>query len=65
MARACAWVDAVPERLVWSGDWPHVTETHKPDDALLLDLLAEWTGDEATYERILVTNPAVLYGFSL
>jgi predicted TIM-barrel fold metal-dependent hydrolase len=63
MARA--WVDALPERLVWGSDWPHVTETDKPDDAFLLDLLGEWAGDEATRERILVTNPAVLYGFAL
>jgi D-galactarolactone isomerase len=63
MARA--WVDAVPERVVWGSDWPHVTETHKPDDTLLLDLLSEWTGDDATRERILVTNPAVLYGFAI
>jgi predicted TIM-barrel fold metal-dependent hydrolase len=63
MARA--WVQAVPERLVWGSDWPHVTETHKPDDAFLLDLLAEWADDEATRERILVTNPAVLYGFAI
>jgi D-galactarolactone isomerase len=61
MARA--WVDAAPERLVWGGDWPHFTETHKPDDAMLLHLLAEWAGDDATRERILVTNPAALYGF--
>ncbi|SAK77646.1 2-pyrone-4,6-dicarboxylate hydrolase [Caballeronia temeraria] len=63
MARA--WVQAVPERLVWGSDWPHVTETHKPGDAFLLDLLDEWTGDDATRERILVTNPAVLYGFAI
>ena len=63
MARA--WVRAVPERLVWGSDWPHVTETHKPDDAFLLDLLADWTEDEAIHERILVTNPAVLYGFAI
>ncbi|WP_250520609.1 MULTISPECIES: amidohydrolase family protein [unclassified Caballeronia] len=63
MARA--WVHAVSERLVWGSDWPHVTERHKPDDAFLLDLLAEWAEDEATRERILVTNPAVLYGFAI
>ena len=63
MARA--WVEAVPERLVWGSDWPHVTETHKPDDAFLIDLLSEWADDEATRERILVTNPAVLYGFAI
>ncbi|MDR5759129.1 amidohydrolase family protein [Caballeronia sp. LZ035] len=63
MARA--WVDALPERLVWGSDWPHVTETHKPDDAMLLDLLGEWAEDESTRERILETNPAVLYGFAI
>lgn len=63
MARA--WVQAVPERLVWGSDWPHTTETHKPDDAFLFDLLSEWTADDATRERILVTNPAVLYGFAI
>jgi len=63
MARA--WVQAVPERLVWGSDWPHVTETHKPDDAFLLDLLAEWAEDDAARERILVKNPAVLYGFAI
>ncbi|HDR9077963.1 TPA: amidohydrolase family protein [Burkholderia vietnamiensis] len=62
MARA--WVDAVPERLVWGSDWPHVTETHKPDDLVLLDLLSSWAEDEATRNRILVTNPATLYGFT-
>ncbi|MCP3728706.1 amidohydrolase family protein [Paraburkholderia sp. CNPSo 3272] len=64
-AMARAWVQAVPEHLVWGSDWPHVTETHKPDDVLLLDLLDEWAEDEATRERILVTNPAVLYGFTI
>jgi D-galactarolactone isomerase len=63
MARA--WVHAVPERLVWGSDWPHTTETHKPDDAVLFDLLSEWAPDEATRERILVTNPALLYGFTI
>lgn len=62
MARA--WVEAAPERLVWGSDWPHVTETHKPDDVMLLDLLTEWAEDEALRERILVTNPAELYGFT-
>jgi len=35
----------------------------KPDDALLFDLLAEWAPNEATRNRILVTNPEALYGF--
>lgn len=53
-----------PERLVWGSDWPHPTERDlKPDDAALFDLLGEWCGDEAAFRRILVENPAALYGF--
>jgi len=60
-----AFVKAAPDRLVWGSNWPHPTEKHtKPDDALLLDLLAEWVPDEVTRNRILVDNPAKLYGFS-
>lgn len=62
-AIARAFVATAPERLVWGSDWPHPTEAHKPDDAALFDLLAGWARDEATRHRILVDNPAVLYGF--
>lgn len=62
---ARAWVRAAPERLVWGSDWPHFTEPdHKPDDSLLFDLLTHWTGDESVRHRILVDNPARLYGFA-
>jgi predicted TIM-barrel fold metal-dependent hydrolase len=62
---ARAYVKAAPQRLVWGSDWPHPSEKdHKPDDALLFDLLAEWAGDEQTLDRILVANPEALYGFS-
>ena len=62
---AQAYVRAAPERLVWGSDWPHPSEEqHKPDDAILFDLLAAWAPVEATRNRILVTNPEVLYGFS-
>ena len=57
------YVKAAPERCVWGSDWPHPTESTKPDDAVLLDLLQEWARDEATRHRILVANPALLYGF--
>lgn len=61
---AMAWVRTAPERLVWGSDWPHSTETgSKPDDALLYDLLAHWTGTEAIRRRILVDNSALLYEF--
>jgi D-galactarolactone isomerase len=62
---AQAYVKAAPERLVWGSDWPHPTESsaHKPDDAVLFDLLAAWAPDEAIRRRILVDNPQELYGF--
>ena len=59
-----AYVQAAAERLVWGSNWPHPNETTKPDDAVLLDLLAEWAPNEATRHRILVENPETLYGFS-
>lgn len=62
---ASTLVDMAPDRLVWGSDWPHVTETPpKPSDRDLFDLLAEWTnGDALIRERVLVHNPALLYGF--
>jgi D-galactarolactone isomerase len=62
MAAACA--RAVPDRLLWGTDWPHPDEALKPDDALLFDLFAAWVPDEAVRSRILVSNPATLYGFA-
>jgi D-galactarolactone isomerase len=65
-AVAQAFVKAAPERMVWGSDWPHPTETggHKPNDAELFDLLGDWVPDERTRHRILVDNPAALYGFA-
>jgi predicted TIM-barrel fold metal-dependent hydrolase len=60
---ARAYIALAPERMVWGSDWPHPTEKEKPDDAVLFDLLSEWAPDEATRNRILVDNPAKLYGF--
>jgi predicted TIM-barrel fold metal-dependent hydrolase len=60
---AQTFVRAAPERLVWGSDWPHPSPTEKPDDAVLFDLLSVWAPQEATRNRILVTNPEALYGF--
>ncbi len=58
-------VKAAPERMLWASNWPHPTAPKDafPDDANLLDLLLEWAPDEAVRRRILVDNPAELYGF--
>jgi predicted TIM-barrel fold metal-dependent hydrolase len=64
-AVARAYVKAAPERLVWGSDWPHPTEQgQKPDDAVLFDLLSDWAPDARVRQRILVENPAALYGFT-
>ncbi|MEP6740289.1 MAG: amidohydrolase family protein [Caldimonas sp.] len=56
---------ANPERLVWGSDWPHVElAARMPDDADLVDLLAEWFPDPDTRRRVCVDNPARLYGFA-
>ena len=50
---------------MWGSDWPHTTEPPASvNDADLLDLLREWCGDAAGMKRILVDNPASLYGFA-
>lgn len=52
------------ERVLWGSDWPHVM--HKgaiPNDADITDLLLAWAPDAVQRERVLVTNPARLYGF--
>lgn len=63
-AVAKSFAAAAPERMVWGSDWPHRGEKHMPDDARLLDLLAEWAPDERARARVLVDNPATLYGFN-
>jgi len=56
-------VRLAPERMLWATNWPHPGQTQRPDEAALLDLLGEWAPDEATRRRILVANPAEVYGF--
>ncbi|MEG2815955.1 MAG: amidohydrolase family protein, partial [Comamonas sp.] len=64
LALGRALVREAPERLIWGSDWPHTTAA--PDtvnDADLLNLLAAWTVSPSAMEKILVDNPAHLYGF--
>ena len=59
-------IAAAPERMVWGTDWPHPSlfgNTHMPDDGQLLDMLQEWDSSETLWQKILVDNPARLYGF--
>jgi predicted TIM-barrel fold metal-dependent hydrolase len=58
--------------VVWGSNWPHPgrgktrTDTAPPypsDDGMLLNQLPKWVPDAATRRKILVENPARLYGF--
>lgn len=61
---AQSYVRWAPEHLVWGSDWPHRNRRNPfPDDALLFDALSRWAPEESTRKRILVNNPAKLYGF--
>ena len=61
---AQALVSAAPERCLWGSDWPHVAvEGPMFNTGALLDLLPLWVPEETVRNRILVDNPARLYGF--
>lgn len=62
---AAALIRQNPERMLWGSDWPHPTLSadQKPDDARVLDLLADWAPGEQALRMILRDNPVSLYGF--
>ncbi|WP_189469666.1 amidohydrolase family protein [Litchfieldella qijiaojingensis] len=57
-------ISHAPDRIIWGSNWPHVgvSREYYPDDAEQLDVLLKWAGPTVR-QRILVDNPAVLYGF--
>jgi len=60
-----ALVRANPDNLVWGSDWPHpqFEADVMPNDGHLVNLFQDWTPDTDIRRRILVDNPARLYGF--
>jgi 2-pyrone-4,6-dicarboxylate lactonase len=63
LARRLAEIN--PDRLLWGTDWPHVmNKKPMPNDGDLCDLHTDWLPHASLRERVLVTNPAALYGFS-
>jgi len=63
---ARAVIEAAPDRVLWGSDWPHgntFMPGRTPNEGDLLDLLAEIEPDEGVRTRILVDNPARLFGF--
>ncbi|MDI1347435.1 MAG: amidohydrolase family protein [Pseudolabrys sp.] len=57
-------VEVNPSRVLWGTDFPHPNATHEADEADLVDLVPQYAIDEATQHRLLVDNPARLYGFA-
>jgi predicted TIM-barrel fold metal-dependent hydrolase len=73
---AQALIEANPDRILWGTDWPHpnsatpaghkfseITPLFAIDDARLFNQFAKWAPDPALRAKILVDNPARLYGF--
>lgn len=59
-----ALVRANPDNIVWGSDWPHPRiEGEMPNAGHLFELFYGWTPDADVRRRILVDNPARLYGF--
>lgn len=59
------YASRAPERCLWGSDWPHPDmHAHMPDDGDLIDLLLDGVADQTAITRILVDNPARLYGFA-
>jgi predicted TIM-barrel fold metal-dependent hydrolase len=60
---AHALVAASPNRVLWGTDFPHPNATHEADEADLVDLVPKFAPDPEMQRRLLVDNPAKLYGF--
>jgi predicted TIM-barrel fold metal-dependent hydrolase len=58
-----ALVVAAPERCLWGTDWPHPQMNPPPEAGLLLDQFFEWVPGAPERQKVLVDNPARLYGF--
>lgn len=57
-------IAANPDHLLWATDWPHASyDGHKPTARELTTAFSGWVRDERMRHRILVDNPAALYGF--
>lgn len=73
---ARALIDANPDRVLWGSDWPHpgsaaglplavgdITPFRQEDNARALQRAMQWAGSQERIQKLLVDNPARLYGF--
>jgi 2-pyrone-4,6-dicarboxylate lactonase len=61
---ARALIATVPGQLIWGSDYPHLSFHDRVGTIQLYNKLCEWAPDAATRQRILVDNPARLFGFA-
>jgi predicted TIM-barrel fold metal-dependent hydrolase len=54
---------AIPDRVLWGTDFPHPNLKIAVDEADLVDLVPAFAETEDAQRRLLVDNPARLYGF--
>jgi 2-pyrone-4,6-dicarboxylate lactonase len=57
-------IETAPERVLWGTDFPHPNATHEADEADLVDLIPRFAPDATLQRKLLVDNPARLYGFT-
>ncbi len=60
---AQALIAAAPDRNIWGSDYPYLSNAHRVNSMDLFDLVAQWMPDAATRQKVLVDNPARLFGF--
>ena len=60
-ANAC--IEAAPDRVIWGTDWPHPNVKIMPNDGDLVDLIPQIAPTTELQQKLLVDNPARLFGF--
>jgi D-galactarolactone isomerase len=62
-ALAAPLIADAPDRMLWGSNWPHPNLRPPPDDLALLGHFVSLVPDPTVRARILVENPARLFGF--
>ena len=60
---AHALVEAIPDRVLWGTDFPHPNLNHVADEVDLVDLIPKFALTPESQRKLLVDNPARLFGF--
>lgn len=56
-------IETAPDRVIWGTDWPHPNVKVMPNDGDLVDLIPLFAPEPSLQQKILVSNPARLFGF--